>query len=510
MSLSEKAAGVSTPVRDRRPLSGEEGRGEVSVCGRPLVHPSFGDLILGRSDSPAPLDWCCGTGNGVRSRLRPDARQKPLMARRGPCAPRVHAAHVSARNCRERAFRAGREVRSVLGELGGAAAARLLDATGRVRDPDRAARRALPRRFPQRTARARDEARVLGLVLPGHSGDKPRRLGIASGDCGRRRRGRLGARRCLEGGRPVRGESRKWILEYPSGTRLFASDGRIANAKISPDGREVAFELHPSVDAEGEVDVAIRGGGTRTVSAGWKSVNGLAWSTSGEEILLTASKKGRGQSLWAVSPCRPPQSRRELGRGWSLEDVTADGSLLVTRGQLQMQMMAAGAAAGSDLVRLERPRPRPHARRRHRSLQRMGRRRRGANEVAFVRRVDGSPAIRLGEGSPAAISPDGRQALVLPSRPSSSRAVACGAGRGDDSAGRRRSKVRRREFTVFDGVLSWRQAFRLCRGGRGQAPAPLAVQVVDVDGGPRPVRPEARFRRPGGRTSLRDGGSSLA
>jgi len=225
------------------------------------------------------------------------------------------------------------------------------------------------------------------------------------------------------------GESGKWLLEYPAGSRLFESQGRISNAKISPDGREVAFESHPSIDAAGEVALAVRGGGTRILSAGWKNVNGLAWSPSGEEILFTASKEGRSQGLWAVSRSGRLRAVANWGGSWNLEDVAADGTILLTRGQFQMSMMA--PEQQRDLTWFDWSVPA--------DLTPDGRTVLflewgdgvGATKVAFLRPTDGSPAVRLGEGSPAAVSPDGRIALVY--RPSPPRLVLVPAGPGEET-----------------------------------------------------------------------------
>jgi Tol biopolymer transport system component len=223
--------------------------------------------------------------------------------------------------------------------------------------------------------------------------------------------------------------ARKWTLEYPSGTRLFESRGRISNARISPDGREVAFELHPSIDAAGEINVAIRGGGTTTLSAGWKTVGGLAWSPSGEEILFTAAKEGRSQSFWAVNHGGRLKAVANWGGSWKLEDVAADGSLLLTRGQVQMQMMA--PEQQRDLTWFDWSSPVDVTPDGRTALFMEWGDGVGANKVAFLRPTDGSPAVRLGEGAPAAISPDGRRVLVY--RPGPPRLVLLPAGPGEET-----------------------------------------------------------------------------
>ena len=41
----------------------------------------------------------------------------------------------------------------------------------------------------------------------------------------------------------------------------------------------------------------------------------------------------------------------------------------------------------------------------------------GTSEAAYLRSTDGSPAVRLGEGNPMALSPDGKWAIVYRNTP---------------------------------------------------------------------------------------------
>jgi dipeptidyl aminopeptidase/acylaminoacyl peptidase len=299
------------------------------------------------------------------------------------------------------------------------------------------------------------------------------------------------------------GDSRKWILEYPSGTRLFESQARIANAKISPDGREVAFISHPSNDAAGAVAFAVRGGGMKTLSAEWKNINGLAWSPSGEEILFTASKEGRSQSLWAVSRSGRLRAVAQWGGNWNLEDVAADGTLLLTRGQTQLSMMA--PEQQRDLTWFDWSLPVDLTPDGSAVLFMEWGDGVGARPVAFIRPTDGSAAVRLGEGNPVAISPDGRKALVY--RPAPPRLVLVPAGPGEETTlpvgdvGR-----------FYTGEVMYSAAFfpggrRFVFVGAGAGP-PIRLWVQDVDGGlPRPFGTAENLYNP---VVSPDGGSVAA
>jgi Tol biopolymer transport system component len=108
----------------------------------------------------------------------------------------------------------------------------------------------------------------------------------------------------------------------------------------------------------------------------------------------------------------------------------------------------------------------------------------GARPTIFVRKIDGSDAVRLGEGRPLALSPDGQWALAVE----------------DDSAGQlmllptRTGDVRRIPRGPIAEYLDWAawspDGRRIYFAGR-EAPDLRRTYVMDVDDGvPRPVTPD--------------------
>jgi Tol biopolymer transport system component/tRNA A-37 threonylcarbamoyl transferase component Bud32 len=300
-------------------------------------------------------------------------------------------------------------------------------------------------------------------------------------------------------------ERGKWILEHPIGASLLESPGRIGNARISPDGREVAFTSHPSVDPAGEVAVARRGEGPRTLSGDWRTLQGLAWSPSGGEILFTASREGRSQSLWAVSRSGRLRSVARWGGNWTLEDVAADGALLLTRGQVQLSIMALAPEQTRDLTWFDWSDPVDVTPDGRTVLFLEWGDGVGGAKVAFLRATDGSPAIRLGEGDPAAVSPDGRKALIYRSAPP--RLVLVPAGPGQERtlpAG----EIRRfgaDRFPYSTAFFPGGTRFVFVAEAADELPR---LWVQDVDGGPpQPFGPAERLSNP---TISPDGGSVAA
>src|ERR1019366_8719944 len=89
----------------------------------------------------------------------------------------------------------------------------------------------------------------------------------------------------------IRYGPRPAAIEYPRGKTLYESSGWHLDVRVSPSGNEVAFIDHPVMDDDGGNIMAIDGKGVRrTLSAGWASARGLAWSPTGREVWFTAAR----------------------------------------------------------------------------------------------------------------------------------------------------------------------------------------------------------------------------
>jgi tRNA A-37 threonylcarbamoyl transferase component Bud32/dipeptidyl aminopeptidase/acylaminoacyl peptidase len=198
-------------------------------------------------------------------------------------------------------------------------------------------------------------------------------------------------------------------LEYPMGRVLFETGGWISNARVARDGRSVAFLDHPSRgDNQSAVKVVSADGDSRDVTAVFpRASNGLAWSASGNDLLfptgstLTATDlSGRSRALFRV-----------LGFVM-LHDVSAQGRVLVGRTTAQREIVgrAPGESRDRGLSWLDWSFPT--------ALSDDGRlvlfeEQNLPNEYGlFLRRTDGAPPVRLGDGRGLALSPDGRWVLA--------------------------------------------------------------------------------------------------
>jgi eukaryotic-like serine/threonine-protein kinase len=200
-------------------------------------------------------------------------------------------------------------------------------------------------------------------------------------------------------------------LEYPLGTMLFEAPGALHQIRVSPDGQTVAFqEVSEGLDALSIVDKQKK---KTTLASGWLSINGIAWR-SNDELWFAGIRKDSGWALWGLK--RTGQLRLILSMPGqaSLEDVAADGQVLICRqtGQTGIRYAAAGTTEEADLSWLDRSSLNDLSVDGRQVLLTENGEAGGAEGAVYLRNTDGSPAVKLGTGSASALSPDGKWAIT--------------------------------------------------------------------------------------------------
>lgn len=223
-------------------------------------------------------------------------------------------------------------------------------------------------------------------------------------------------------------------VELPAGNVVFESSGYLSDLRVSPLGDHLAFVEHPiRYDDRGTAVIIDRRGHRVAASEPFEAMDGLAWSPDGREVLFSA-QAGTGLNSLAVHAldmtgrCRPVLSAP--GR-LTIHDVARDGRWLVTRDDWRIEMVtrAPGEAAERDLSWLDcgiQPLLSPDGR----TLLFLDQSEAaGPRYAVYMRHTDGSPGVRLGEGSSHDLSPDGRHVLaIVHSAPPSVRIYPLGAG----------------------------------------------------------------------------------
>jgi len=123
-------------------------------------------------------------------------------------------------------------------------------------------------------------------------------------------------------------------LEFPVGKVLYRTNGCISHVRLAPQGDVVAFCDHPVLgDDRGYVAIVDLKGKLTRITEQWSSLRGLAWPASGREIWLTASLKEDAQILLAVSRRRGLRVIQSSPSYMWLQDISADGKVLLGNSQ---------------------------------------------------------------------------------------------------------------------------------------------------------------------------------
>jgi eukaryotic-like serine/threonine-protein kinase len=218
--------------------------------------------------------------------------------------------------------------------------------------------------------------------------------------------------------RSVGGKDR---LEFPLGKVLLETGGYFSDIRFSPDGKRIAFFEHPiRFDDRGGVGVVDLAGKRTSLSEGYWSEEGLAWSRDGREIIFSA---GSGYNMFKVFAVDLSGRRRialQSAGGLTIHDVSKDGLWATSRDDQfkDLWVRPAGADRERDLSWLELTWPVAFSADGKTLLFTEDSPSAGAYYSACVRSTDGSPSVRLGDGTASDITSDGKFALtVIPTNP---------------------------------------------------------------------------------------------
>ena len=293
-------------------------------------------------------------------------------------------------------------------------------------------------------------------------------------------------------------------IEFPIGKVLYETVGHTSFLRVSPKGDLIAFVDNPlKIDNRGSIAVVDLAGKKRNLTREWPAVEGLAWSPAGDEVWFTAAAAGLAYSPYAVTLGGRQRVLARFPVAARIHDVSRTGRLLMTSDVERVSMAGRppGAARERELSWLDWSVVGDIARD-GRSLL-FSEESPGIGELYAVclRGMDGSPVVRLGEGSALAISPDGKWVLAqLQSGSFPLVLLATGAGerRVLPSGG------------IHNEDAQWLDDRRIVMAGAAAGHA-LRLYVQDVGGGdPRPASPEGIEASIGARISPAPNGRAVA
>jgi len=271
-------------------------------------------------------------------------------------------------------------------------------------------------------------------------------------------------------------------LEYPIGHVLYETvpAGCIGTPRVAPDGKHVAFVK--CKDPQGPsivlVDLA---GRTTTVLQSRRWIGAVSWSASGDEIWFTTGATSLFPELRAVTLAGRDRLIAKLPG--TIEDVSPEGKMLLSRGAAfwGIRGQAAGGSEERELTWLEGSVAVDISEDGRSVLFGEALEGGGVNGRIYIRGMDGAPAVRLAEGFPGCLSPDGKSAIVR--RPSLESFTILPTGPGES-----------RELAVpgiYPYRVRWFPDGKRLLWGADQPGHAGRLWVQSIDGGsPQPITPE--------------------
>jgi Tol biopolymer transport system component len=291
-------------------------------------------------------------------------------------------------------------------------------------------------------------------------------------------------------------------LEFPLGRKLYEGPSILA-PRFSPRGDTIAFFER---DKTGSVMIIRSSGeGVRAIAAGFQLPGGApCWTPDGKEVWFTGSPEpGKPSGLHAADRDGKIRLVAQMPGELELDDISRDGRALLAHHTLINSMRAsmAGDSAERDVTWLDFSVPfdiSPDGKTIF--FTELGE---GGGKTAriYLRNIDGSSAVRLGDGQGLALSPDGKSVLVSPPG-AADRFVILPIGTGEPKT------ITLSGFDAIDAAAwlpdgkefvfgakeagrKWR-VYRLdTRGEKPRAISPEGVRIPDFMTGP--VSPDGRF-----------------
>ena len=204
-------------------------------------------------------------------------------------------------------------------------------------------------------------------------------------------------------------------LEFPVGKDIYDPQGWVSHIRFSPRGDLLAFADHLPTGDDGRVVIADRDGKSKAISSFYTTVEGLAWTADGKEVWFAASPSGAARAIYAMDLSGHERVVLHVPGTLTLQDISRSGRVLLTEDNAEYQMMAMAPGATSeknlswfDWSIVSDLSPDGKTALFFESGEGVG-----AKYSTFLRQTDGSPAVRLGEGTFPSLSPDGKWAAAL-------------------------------------------------------------------------------------------------
>jgi serine/threonine protein kinase len=199
-------------------------------------------------------------------------------------------------------------------------------------------------------------------------------------------------------------------LELPAGNVLYEPRGWVSHVRFSPNGNYIAVGDHVGGGDDGRIVVLDSQGNRKVSSSFYSSVEGVAWAPRGNEVWFSAVPAGSARSIYALDLSGKERLIYRSPGGLTIHDISRTGLVLLTADKARLgisalppgetrerslswfdgSMLADMSPDGKTIIFSESGEAA------------------AANYSIFLRKTDGSPAVRLGDGGFGALSPDGQ------------------------------------------------------------------------------------------------------
>ena len=275
-------------------------------------------------------------------------------------------------------------------------------------------------------------------------------------------------------------------LEFPIGKVIYEPKSWVSHVRFSPNGEFLAIADHVQQGDDGRVVIVDRQGNRKASSSYYSTVQGLAWAPGGKEVWFSAVPSGASRSIYALDFSGKERLIYRAPGGLTIHDVSRDGRVLLTadKTRLGISALAPGetherSLSWFDWSLLTDMSPDGKTIVFSETGEAMG-----SNYSIFLRKTDGSPAVRLGEGGFGFLSPDGKWVAARDGTPAKVVLLPTGVGEARPLT----------DDKTDHFALAWcpdGKAIVYSAAEPGHAPR---TYLLNIDGGaPRAITPEGTY-----------------
>jgi serine/threonine protein kinase/Tol biopolymer transport system component len=209
-------------------------------------------------------------------------------------------------------------------------------------------------------------------------------------------------------------------LEFPPGNVIYEPNAWLSHVRFSPDGNYLAFADHVGGGDDGRVVVVDTHGNRKASSSFYSSVQGVAWAPHGKEVWFSAVPGGASRAIYALDFSGKERLIYRAPGGLTLHDISRNGTVLLTadKARITLSALPPGETRERSLSWFDWSLLSDLSADGKTAIFSETGEASGGNYSIYLRKTDGSPAVRLGDGGFGYLSPDGQWVVSLSGAPS--------------------------------------------------------------------------------------------